>query len=111
SASTGGPPVTISVGIACYPDDGQTKAALVGLADQAMYLAKPTGGVGRGHEPDGDPYLRTLDETALALLDRQGQDELMETILARATALLGTPHGFLYLAEPSEDTLVVRYGT
>ena len=36
--------MTISVGIACYPDDGLTKDALVGLADQAMYLAKPTGG-------------------------------------------------------------------
>ena len=111
SAETGGPPVTISVGIACYPDDGQTKDALVGLADQAMYLAKPTGPLGRrGHEPDADPYLRTLDETALALLDRQGQDQLLETILARATALLGTPHGFLYLAEPDDAVLVVRYG-
>jgi diguanylate cyclase (GGDEF)-like protein len=110
SAASGGPPVTISAGVACFPDDGQTKDALVGLADQAMYLSKPASGVGRGHEPDADPYLRTLDETALALLDRQGQDELLETILARATALLGTPHGFLYLAEPDDQALVVRYG-
>jgi len=111
SAATGGPPMTISVGVACHPDDGQTKDALVGLADQAMYLAKPASGIGRGHEPAADPYLRTLDETALALLDRQGQGELLETILARATALLGTPHGFIYLAEPNDEALVIRHGT
>jgi diguanylate cyclase (GGDEF)-like protein len=111
SRATGGPPVTVSVGVACFPDDGETKDALVGVADRAMYLAKPTGGSSRAHVPQADPYLRALDETALALLGRQGPEELLETILTRATALLGTPHGFLYLAEPGEDALVVRYGT
>jgi diguanylate cyclase (GGDEF)-like protein len=111
SGTTGGPPVTISVGVACFPDDGETKDALVGVADQAMYLAKPTDRSGRGHEPEADPYLRALDETALALLDRHGQEELLETILTRATALLGTPHGFLYLAEPNQEALVARFGT
>jgi diguanylate cyclase (GGDEF)-like protein len=111
SARTGGPPITISVGVACYPDDGQTKDALVGVADRAMYLAKPTGPTGRAPEPQVDPYLRALDETAIALLDRHGGDDLLETILTRATALLGTPHGFLYLVEPGQEALVVRYGT
>jgi diguanylate cyclase (GGDEF)-like protein len=111
SATTGGPPVTISVGVACYPDDGQSKDALVGVADRALYLAKPSGRSGRVPETHLDPYLRALDETALALLDPNRQDDLLETILTRATALLGTPHGFLYLVEPGEDALVVRYGT
>ena len=45
-------------------------------------------------ETHADPYLRALDETAIALLDRTTrQDDLLETILLRATALLGTPHG------------------
>jgi diguanylate cyclase (GGDEF)-like protein len=111
SEATGGPPVTISVGVACYPDDGRTKDLLVAVADRAMYLAKPVGRSGYGREPLAEPYLRALDETALALLDRHGQDDLLATILTRATALLGTPHGFLYLVEPGEEALVVRYGT
>jgi diguanylate cyclase (GGDEF)-like protein len=111
STASGGPPVTVSIGVACYPDDGETKDELVGVADRAMYLAKPIGRSGRGTEPQADPYLRALDETAIALLDRHGQDELLETILTRATALLGTPHGFLYLAEPGDEALVVRHGT
>ena len=65
----------------------------------------------RGHQPRGRPVPAALDETALALLDRHDQDDLLETILARATALLGTPHGFIYLAEPDEEALVVRHGT
>ena len=111
SARTGGPAVTISAGVACYPEDGLTKDELVGFADRALYLAKPSGRSGRDAEATVDPYLRALDETAVALLARHGQDDLLETILTRATALLGTPHGFIYLAEPGEEALVVRYGT
>ena len=34
--------VTISAGVACHPDDGQTKDELVEAADQSLYLAKPS---------------------------------------------------------------------
>ncbi|MCH7837120.1 MAG: diguanylate cyclase [Chloroflexi bacterium] len=40
----GGPKFTISVGVACYPKDGATMAALGRHADQAMYAAKAAGG-------------------------------------------------------------------
>ena len=40
STDVSGLHVTISAGVACYPDDGRTKDALVGVADRAMYLAK-----------------------------------------------------------------------
>nr|WP_273204649.1 sensor domain-containing diguanylate cyclase [Marinobacter subterrani] len=36
-------PLTISVGIAVYPEHGQTAAALCAAADKAMYLAKDRG--------------------------------------------------------------------
>jgi diguanylate cyclase (GGDEF)-like protein len=36
-------PLTISVGIAVYPDHGQTASALCAAADTAMYLAKERG--------------------------------------------------------------------
>ncbi len=74
SGTTGGPGVTISVGAACYPDDGRTKDALVDMADRALYLAKPEGRTAVGAQSPADPYLRALDETALALLDRHDSD-------------------------------------
>ncbi len=81
------------------------------MADRALYLAKPEGRSAIGGESAGDPYLRALDETALALLDRHDSTVLLETILTRATALLGTPHGFIYLAEPDETSLVISHGS
>jgi diguanylate cyclase (GGDEF)-like protein len=103
------PTVTISTGVACYPDDGRTKDELVAVADRALYLVKPDhdrfdGGV-------GDPYLRALDETALALLDRSDQEGLLTAILDRASALLNTPHGFVDLLETDGSAFVLRVGT
>ena len=111
SEAIGGPRVTISVGVACYPDDGRTKDVLVGVADRALYLAKPVGRSATDHEPQADPYLRALGETALSLLDRHDPTVLLETIMTRATSLLGTPHCYIYLVEPGDEELVVRHGT
>ena len=101
-----GPRVGISAGVACYPDDGQTKDALVAAADDALYHAKPSSSR-RLEEADAarrDPYLAALDETALALMDRHEPDDLLETIIARAAALIDTPHGYIYLLEPDGET-------
>jgi diguanylate cyclase (GGDEF)-like protein len=35
--------VTISMGIACYPENGQTRETILRAADQAMYAAKEAG--------------------------------------------------------------------
>ena len=110
SDRTGGPHVEISVGVACFPEDGRDKDALVEMADRALYLAKPEGRSAAGRESPADPYLRALDETALALLDGHDSTVLLETILARATALLGTPHGYIYLAEP-DGSLAISHGS
>jgi diguanylate cyclase (GGDEF)-like protein len=104
----GAPRVTISTGVACYPDDGTTKDALVAVADQALYLAKPTRG--SRIDPTDDPYLRALDETAMALRDRTDPRNLLETIMTRATGLLGSPHGYIYLFDADTDELVLRHG-
>ena len=79
------------------------------IADRALYLVKPD----RGLLDNGlaDPYLRALDDTALALLDRTDQDGLLATILARASALLGTPHAWIDLLEPDAAAFVMRVGT
>ncbi len=104
------PIVTVSVGLACYPDDGRTKDELVAVADRALYQVKATDEK-RADGPVADPYLQALDETALALLDHHDPDRLLDAIVGRANALLGTPHGYIYLREPGADTIVVRVGT
>ena len=108
--SSGTPRVSISVGVSCYPEDGRTKDALVAVADRAMYLAKPTRAGRRRRGLGDDPYLRALDETALALLDRRDGAMLLETILTRACSLLGTPHGYIFIAEPGGLELDLRHG-
>jgi diguanylate cyclase (GGDEF)-like protein len=35
---------TLSLGVATYPDDGETRAALTRAADEALYRAKRAGG-------------------------------------------------------------------
>lgn len=102
--------ITISIGVACFPEDGRAKGALVAIADQAMYLAKPTPKGDSRTPSHEDPYLRALDETALALLDQRDSAVLLGAILTRACALLGTPHGYIYLAEPEASELVIRHG-
>jgi diguanylate cyclase (GGDEF)-like protein len=102
--------VSISAGVACYPEDGRTKDELVAVADRALYLVKSP----EHRQADAglaDPYLRALDETALALLDRTDPDSLLGTILARASALLGTPHAWIDLLEADGGQLELRVGT
>jgi len=105
-----GPQVTVSVGVACYPTDGLAKDELVSIADQSLYLAKPSSRREDVAAARHDPYLAALDETAIALMDRHDPNELLQTIISRACAMVGTPHGFIYLLEPDEKSLVVRHG-
>ncbi len=106
-----GPKVTISVGIAAFPADGRSKDALVKVADVRLYLGKPSN---RATDPRraalADAYLAALNETAVALMDRQDPTELLGTIVKRAADLVGTPHGYLYLVDPLTDELVMRLG-
>ncbi len=54
--------------------------------------------------------LRSLHATALGLIDRLDLGYLLETIVLRASALLETPHGYLYIYDPDADEIVVRIG-
>jgi PAS domain S-box-containing protein len=55
--------------------------------------------------------LAALHETTLGLLNRLDASDLLETILTRAAALIGTPHAYLYVVDRERDELVVRAGT
>ncbi len=105
-----GPCVTVSVGVACYPDDGATKDDLVAIADQSLYLSKPSSKLDPARPAAGDPYLAALDQTAIALIDRHDPDQLLETIISKAAALVGTPHAYLYLVTPDGMSVEVSHG-
>ena len=55
-------------------------------------------------------YLSALHDTTLGLVSRLDLDELLAAIVTRAGKLLGTQHGFIYLAEPEANRLELKVG-
>ena len=102
---SGGPHVTISVGLACHPEDAPDKDGLVETADQALFLAK-----GAPFRNSRDQFVAALDETAMGLLGGLGAEELLDSILHRAARLLGVRTGYIDLGEPGDDYITVRSG-
>jgi diguanylate cyclase (GGDEF)-like protein len=102
---SGGPHVTMSVGIACYPEDGADKDTIVETADQALFVAK-----GAPFRNSRDQFVAALDETAMGLLDGLGAEELLDSILVRAARLLGVRDGYVYLGEPGATHITVAAG-
>ena len=60
--------------------------------------------------PDEREELEALHETALGLIERLDLDDLLQAIVDRAAALVGAPHGYLYVAGAEDDRLEVRVG-
>jgi signal transduction histidine kinase/HAMP domain-containing protein/ActR/RegA family two-component response regulator len=52
--------------------------------------------------------LEALNETSVGIMQRLDIDELLGELIARAGELLGTPHGYVYLAPPGADTIEAR---
>ncbi len=55
-------------------------------------------------------YLEALHATTLGLIRRLDLKDLLENLVIRAGQLLGTPHGFIYLAEPGANELERKVG-
>ena len=110
-----GPHVTVSIGVAIHPDDGRTRDELVMSADAELYLEKAARRQSRsihaGSETrDGAEYVATLHESTYALLARRDPSELLETIVARAASLVGSPNGYLYVVDREKDVVRVAVG-
>ncbi len=54
--------------------------------------------------------LKALHKTSLGLIDKLGQEELLEKILEHSASLSGTIHGYIYLLLPGENELQIKVG-
>lgn len=64
---------------------------------------------------DQNAYLTALHETTLGLMSRLDLEDLLEQIIARAAALVGTEHGYVFLLSPTrnaegEQEMIMRVG-
>ncbi len=60
-------------------------------------------------------FLNALHETALGLMSRLDLEDLLEQIITRAAALVGTEHGYVFLLSPNrnaqgEQEMIMRVG-
>lgn len=55
-------------------------------------------------------YLSALNDTAIGLMGRMDIDDLLSTIMTRAAQLVGTTHGYVYLANPDEQEMRLQVG-
>jgi len=55
-------------------------------------------------------YLSALHQTTLGLISRRELNDLLKTIVVRAAELVGVPYGFIYLYDPTLDTLTLEVG-
>lgn len=55
-------------------------------------------------------YLNALQETTLSLMRRLDLKMLLEDIVSRAGALVGTEHGYVFLLDPGTDEMELRVG-
>ena len=53
-------------------------------------------------------YMAALHETSLGMLKRLEVEELLQSIVEKASALTGIPDGFLHLYDPQQDVLEMR---
>ena len=79
---------------------GQLRGTLDDLEQRRSELQTAAGALRQQNE-----YLEALHDTTLALMNRLDLGDLLEALVARAGQLLGTPHGYIYLATPAEHEL------
>ncbi|MHC1743215.1 MAG: PAS domain S-box protein [Syntrophobacteraceae bacterium] len=56
-------------------------------------------------------YLAALHETSIGLISRLELDQLLDAIISRASALVGTSHAFIYVYDPERKDLEIRAAT
>ncbi|NNK85811.1 MAG: GAF domain-containing protein, partial [Desulfobacterales bacterium] len=57
-----------------------------------------------------ESYMSSLHETALGVLTELDLSQLLNSILQKASNLIGTDDGYIFLHTPKKDELVIKYG-
>jgi diguanylate cyclase (GGDEF)-like protein/excisionase family DNA binding protein len=87
-------PVTISVGVATYPDEADDKNGLIAAADTALYYGKQSGGDMVVRAEDVPREMRdlrtTLDQLARAALGHADDTSRVDTLVEEAARLTGS---------------------
>ena len=91
--------------ISAVRDAGGEPQFLIGMVEDITERKKAEAALRRQKE-----YLDALNEMTLGLVERLEPEDLLESILTRAGALLGTTHGYVSLLTPEEDQLRLRTG-
>jgi diguanylate cyclase (GGDEF)-like protein len=90
-------PVTISVGVATYPDEADDKNGLIAAADTALYYGKQSGGDMVVRAEDVPREMRdlrtTLDQLARAALGHADDASSVDTLVEEAARLTGSAPG------------------
>lgn len=81
--------LSLSIGIACYPDDGSTQKTLIGAADSRMYQSKGNGG-NMITAYDNDPFLSR--ETGSLIRSLSYLNHLIEKNRGLGSRYNGTVH-------------------
>ncbi len=86
---------------------GMELASRVALAvDNARLFAERTSSEQRLRHQNEE--LNALHDMTFGLINRLEINSLLESLVVRSGALLDTPHGYLYVADPDQNALVVR---
>ena len=59
---------------------------------------------------EANAYLNTLHQTTLDMMGHLDVTDLLETIVTRAGAMLGTEHGYIYLVNPEQNDMELKVG-
>jgi len=91
------------------------QSALAWRETERQYLVSlQTDGLARQHAEAElrrqNEYLAALQATTLGLVSQLNLDQVLETIVTRACALMNTPHGNLFLMEPGGTEIRQRIG-
>lgn len=101
-------PLSVSVGVSCYPEDGDTPSALLHRADEAMYSAKRAGGE-RSRWAVAQPAAKALPGPAGRELPLGGLD-LLERELPVLRRVLRAGDTIYRAGDKFRDVHILRVG-
>jgi PAS domain S-box-containing protein len=102
----GGSPRTLSLAVSVICDAENQPMAVVCIGRDITERQQAEEQVRRQNA-----YLAALHTISLGLMRRRDLADLLEAIIGQAATLVGTEHGYIYVAEPDGAAITMRAGT